>query len=253
MVYLGREVSLILYYSSVRMALKRYSQDECKYYECGDKPEQLCIDLYAARQCASAAAGIYHFYSVENVIHTIESNTSTIESVSQEFDVPASLIAGVLATEMFWDYDGGDVWKDLIIGCHAGPLSDSIGPGIANVHGHGYQPAQGYLEDLGYSSDRLNDIGDCNNLNTTKGAIEAVGVISRYLMDEYGHGNNLGTEDMALIFAAYRQSPDNISEKDSSGNVITTFSEYLSKRELPGNGCFALPFMTYMMEQFGNN
>ncbi len=239
-------------------ACRSLCRDKCKYYDCGDMApgsaeHRLCSQLVEARQCASQSAPIDHFFSVENVLHTINSNRGSIEQTAREFDVPSSLIAGVLAAEMFWDYEGVDSQLDDILRrvCDVTKeFPDIGGPGKANVHGGTYNEAQSYLESLGYAGERLGEIGNPCNLVTTTGAIEAVGVVTRYILDDYGHGKNLSAEDMALIFAAYRQGAQQIADPDND----VDFSNWISRgRDLPGNGCFALPFMTYMQQQFGNN
>ena len=80
-------------------------------------------------------------------------------------------------------------------------------------------------------------------LVTDEGAIQASALVTAWLVEQYGHGTDLSPEDMALIYAAYRQGVDKIVDPSSNA----TFQTWVEKKEggLVGNGEFALPFVRY--------
>jgi len=241
--------------------------NNCKYYDCGSNipgsPEyQLCAELVDARRYEyyedegkikkSPTAHIDNHFSAKDVLNKICGNKANIQAAAMQYGVPPELIAGMLASEMFWDYGQNDNVQDKATKgqCGAGVIiytRDAVG--IANPHEKGYQPAIDYLVEQGFDKSKLEDIyAPCNLINDA-GAIEAVAVVTRYLMDDYGHGSDLSAlslEDMAMIYAGYRQERTLIT--DDTGATWQTW--WKQTGDIVGNGHFALPFMKYMKENF---
>jgi len=193
---------------------------------------------------------------LENTLRWEEEHRADIRQTAATFGIPPELLAGVLMTEMYWDYGHTDELMD-----HMAPLVGRIGgivnrfflrksaPGLASVHFDTYKKA---YEDLEIQGKLPPDVIPPDALNaeylvTPEGTIQAAALVTLWLVEQYDH-NTLSTEDMALIYAAYRQSTVKIADPDNG----VTFQNWLDNpsRSLPGNGQFALPFMQYATEVY---
>jgi hypothetical protein len=107
--------------------------------------EQL-IEYALADTAGSASAAFDHIpsHTFEYVTGWIEENRASIEEIAERFDVDPVLVAGILASEMLYDYSEWDARLDSI--------GIGEGQGYANVHPSTFFLAYNYLAQIYHSN-----------------------------------------------------------------------------------------------------
>ena len=187
-----------------------------------------------------------------------ETHRAEIQQTATAFGIPPELLAGVMMSEIYWDYGHGDEHMDRLA-----PAASRIGgfvnqlflrgpaPGLASVHFSTYQDAYKDLDAIGKLPPNVvaPDELTAEYLVTDEGAIQASALVTAWLVEQYGHGTDLTSEDMALIYAAYRQKKENLVCEANEKITWKNWREYISSDcPLPGNAQFALPFMEYAQD-----
>lgn len=168
------------------------------------------------------------------VMGWIQTNQADIKTISAQYGVDPSLVAGILASEMFYDYGWYDAGEDNIVrDMLQSPTIPKLGVsmldvlvtrsgsfGYANGHSETLQLAYKYLDGIyGSTNNPANGIPIDGSLTsaaflvTDKGAITAAALAGRYYTDAYcnpvtgGQAHDparLTANDMAIIWSAYR-------------------------------------------------
>jgi hypothetical protein len=190
-------------------------------------------------------------HSFDFVSGWITSNTPQISDVAARLSVDPALVAGVLMSEMLFDYD----WKDQASDWSARqgiPITAAGGFGYSNAHEAQRQQAFEYIQQFFESGpDNIVNIGDVDEswLTTDYGAILTAAIMIRWVVDpyidqvgiDYTAAVELPAEDMAMIWPAYRAGI-----VDAFGDV-ETFQSFLTVKGLTSscNAQLALPIMRY--------
>jgi hypothetical protein len=188
----------------------------------------------------------------------LSSNASEISDVADKLRVDPALVAGLLASEMLFDYGLKDKASDL--SARLGRATSGFGGyGYANAHEETRQYANDYLQQFIESGTvfPVYPIGDADPkwLTMDYGAILTTAVIARWLVDPYtsqvdvgyATANVLTAEDMAVIFTAYRAGVGGWSPPSDTYafDSVREYRERLSDPGLPCNAQLALPVMRY--------
>ncbi len=213
--------------------------------------EKIIEQMLARTAGTNAAFAHIPEHTFDNVTGWVEENQDTIEEISAHFGVDPALVAGILASEMLYDYDRNDSLQDTL-----GVIPDAAG--YANVHIETFMLAYRHLVQhyTGTDNPWLRDpnaplpIGpepfgtdplmwpepdEITNwrsrpwigpniaslgayARTDEGAIALTAVVLRWLVDHYvadpaaeHDPYNLSPQDMAVIFAAYRGGIQGVS------------------------------------------
>jgi RHS repeat-associated protein len=184
-----------------------------------------------------------------------------IDGYAGIFGVRPALIAGILASEMLFDYDSNDQLSDAVL-----VYSPNGGWGYANPHADtrsiANQYVQGIADSLAYSDLASSmsssivgrDVPTAAFLTTADGAIISVAVIARFLSDNFfgTSPNSLGVlhrptpHQMGIIWTAYRAG---VAELTPGGLAYETVREF---RTAQGscNTTLSLPVMRYVDTNF---
>jgi LysM repeat protein len=211
-----------------------------------------------------------HAYKWGFVQAWMERNQALIEDIANRYGVDPALVAGILASEILYDYDYADLISDF--------LGVGDGPGYSSAHSttmlaayaH-YETSKSHLEvklDLGIThpwdadpnAPAIGSDGYNQYMNTDAGAISAAAMVARYYTNAYvknstqGHNpQNLSTADMAVIWGAYRQGVPGVPPTpEGSGTGYGSIEDYqrAASGELGPNATLAHPVMKYTKEMF---
>jgi hypothetical protein len=206
-------------------------------------------------------------HTFDYVASWIGRNQSDIREVADDLKVSPALVAGIIASEMLFDYSTRDRLSDI---------SGRMGIGISVAGGYGFSNAHLSTRELAYQYVHTQNLADPsfvinsymigNNHNAILwltgdyGAIVTTAVIARWLVDPYTNNINqqynapmsLTPQAMAIIFTAYRAgiggwSPDADVYAFSS---VEEFRNRISEPGLPCNAQLALPLMRYTQSLF---
>lgn len=137
--------------------------------------------------------------SVQKVLEP--ENRTIIEEMAQRYHISPALLAGVIASEMDFDYDYKDAFADNF--SMAGIGLDA-GPGLASVHGPTLIEAQKRLLDEqlpGADFASKYDLSPQNRVSF-RGTVEAAAIVTSMYAHEMGQVNSI--EDMSVVYSAYR-------------------------------------------------
>ena len=253
-----------------------YTNEYCHAFEAGTPEQHLYEKLIQARRYASFSATIAQTGTpaevLSNTLTWADAHRSEIQRTAEAFDIPPELLEGLLMSEMYWDYGLQDAVADRfapLISWLGGDLHrkflEASAPGLASVHFGTYKVAYEYLE----ARHKLPpgvvppDELSAAYLVTSEGSIQAAALVTLWLVEQYEAGQDaeawyiredfglrrrdyLTAEDMAIIYAAYRQGTGYVQCRQ---NENVRFENWVASDdphcELPGNAQFALPFMAY--------
>ncbi len=185
----------------------------------------------------------------------ILSNASDIQDVSDKLNVDPALVAGILASEMLFDYGRIDVWSDIIGTPEL--IDPGQGYGYASAHKDAREAATNYIQQF-IDSGTVDPVfpvqyADRQWLRMDYGAIVATATVARWLVDPYINQINVGyttarvlsAEEMGVIFTAYRAGVGGWSPSDTYAFVnMEEYRKYPSLG-LPCNAQLTLPVMRY--------
>jgi len=206
-------------------------------------------------------AKLENLLSFSFVSEWILSNKMLIQDISGSVRVRPALVAGILASEMLFDYGSDDKLADSLA-----RFSPNGGYGYSNAHALARSSAYNYIRpliDMGAVEPvptRVvgTDVVTARWLTGDEGAIWATATVARWLVDpftgnaglEYETAQELSPEDMALIWTAYRAG---VKELDTIGQAWKTVQEFRDARDNPSGSCNAimsLPVMKYVNSLF---
>jgi hypothetical protein len=211
------------------------------------------------------------YYTLDEVLAKVDGWTPTTACLAQAVGIPPELLAGLLATELYMDYNAVDVLVDGVIRSES-VIGDMLcyvvrGGGYASVHvDHLKRALQALGPDLSpspfyrsyYRLLSTLELPDITRLATRNLLIDLMdaAVMARYYADlRLGRRQMAGMtiEDMAFVWSAYR------------GGVVGTPAdprpdsrwslEYLQQASDPhlfGDTLVALPFFSYYHDVFRN-
>ena len=212
----------------------------------------------------------------------ILSNKTSIKEISARVRVQPSLVAGILASEMLFDYGWTDALSDYLL---LNKFSPNQGYGYANPHLTTRNRANYYVRQLVIEggASAVEDISGSSEwtkrrLTTAEGAIAAAAVVARWLVDPfkglvdlsyssadphrdyanaiYQSALPLTPEEMAVIWSGYRAGVEGLSPYPPIGenlgfqSVQQWRSEVSDFGDFPCNGQISLPVMKYMSNLF---
>ncbi len=206
----------------------------------------------------------------------IDSHKQQIRELAALYGTNPALVAGIIASEMLYDYNWNDFYSDQL----GIDLRQTGAVGYANVHHDTALRAMVYVckvagrrcldpEDSYFHLVNYYDLYSYREIaKTDAGNIEVATLVTRWLRDAYLSPNSeperihlvqpndrpLTAEDMATIFAAYRAGVGGLSPGigERFYKDLKTFQKALKIKEV-GLGCnarLALPVMKYMLTQF---
>ncbi len=204
------------------------------------------------------------YYTAEEVLARVDSWTPTIACLAREVAVPPELLAGLVATELYMDYNIVDVVVDGLIRseCVIGEMLSYVvrGGGYASVHITHLVPA---LKTLGkawssspfytayYDLITTLDLPGITRLATRDLIVDLMdaAVMARYYADlRLGnrHIADMTTDDMAFVWSAYRGGVAGTPADPDPGSRWSL--DYLRAANQPyifGDTLVALPFFSY--------
>jgi RHS repeat-associated protein len=172
----------------------------------------------------------YAFYSSCDAIAWVDQHRNEIRGAAQRHGLPPELVAGILASELDFDYELTDMLGDLAfqvggnnyVAWYLEKVSSDPGPGVASMHLSTWEIVQQYYLDCGYDlgtilapgGQTLSQIQWIMTVLTPTGSIESASALTRLLADyrtgsnsqpkKTTHYNDLTFMDMSQIFGAYR-------------------------------------------------
>ena len=190
-------------------------------------------DLWSCLTTPATGAVNYAFFSSCDAIAWVDQRRNEIRGAAQRHGIPPELLAGVLASELDFDYSFGDWFVDTTLQAQFLVHGESVivayllarpnpGPGVASIHLHTWEIVQQYYLDCGYDlgttlapgGQTLSQVQWILSVMTPTGSIESAGAVARYLADyrtgsggqpkKATHYNDMNFVDMAQIFGAYR-------------------------------------------------
>lgn len=145
----------------------------------------------------------FDIYDSNDVIKLLSNspNRVIIEKTAERYGLDPVLLAGVVAAEMDFDFDLKDKGQEWLAnkGIYGGD-----GPGLTNVHSATLSQAIKYLNEnslVGFEHTSHYDLSN-ENRHSFKGSVEAAAIVTA--MYAHAHGKIDSTEDMAVIWGAFR-------------------------------------------------
>lgn len=193
----------------------------------------------------------YTFYNSCDAVKWVKDHQSQIISSAKRNGLPFELVAGILASELDFDYSRWDQYIDNALKAGGDKAIAAYlkarpnpGPGIASIHLSTWEIVQQYYLDCGYDlgetfapgGQTLSQIEWFKTLLTPTGAIEGASAVARFLADyrtgsngqpkKTTHYNDLNAVDMAQIFGAYRAGVGGLTcsrDDNKDGNLDCGF------------------------------
>jgi hypothetical protein len=215
-------------------------------------------------------------YDATTVVPTLlnPANRAVIEEMAARYGIEPELLAGVVASEMDFDHD----WKDALqdgLGRNIPGVTPGVareGAGVASVHLPTLERAIAYVQERGLPGASAAAIYDrsFSNRASFQGSVEAAAIVTSALRDwkvRNGDTGRLTTEDMAVIWSAYRTGVGGFLP-DKDGNLIpvgqggfrngTDFAlnrangaqGFAAEFQVGGNAYQSLPYFRYFQEVF---
>lgn len=223
--------------------------------------QQTLLDI-AAREEKLQKAGIdfddTDVYNALDAIGTVLANKGIIEKMSLRYNISPALLAGVVASEMDFDFSEKDYYQDGIAR-HSGILVGKD-PGIANVNRDTLVTAAVYLwnhhlqggqDAFLYIYAHPNPASSASLHNSVEEAAIATAMYSHV------HGGAKSAEDMAVIWGGYRTGVDGVSSGKGgytkSGfkqNVARGTDSLLGEFKIGKNAYMSQPVFEYFQNRF---
>jgi RHS repeat-associated protein len=237
--------------------LHKASYERLKYY--------LENNLWSCLTTPETGAINYAFKSSCDAIAWVDHHRTEIIGAAQRHGLPPELVAGVLASEIDFDYQLADLLIDteLLIGgenaiAYYLLIWPDPGPGVASMHFSTWKIIYQYYLDCGYDlgptlapgGQTLSQYQWILTLLTSSGSIEGASALTRLLADyrtgsggqpnKTTHYNDLSFVDMAQIFGAYRAGVAGLTcpyvDNDNDGYYDCGFQSIDNFQIQPGLG-----------------
>lgn len=182
-------------------------------------------------------------------------NRLVIEQAAKKYDIHPALLMGIIAVEMDLDYEIKDRFQD---GLGRRGLLVGNGPGVANVHTDTLRTAIQYLQEnnLPGANSAVKYEWSATNRSSFNGSTEAAAIVAA--MYSHVHGGASSSEDMAVIWGAYKTGIKDFIPNDpnygydsveSFRNHIARGAEgYDAKFQIGRNSYYVQPYFEYFRE-----
>jgi len=225
-------------------------------------------DLWSCLTTPETGAVNYSFRSSCDAIAWVDQHRNEIISAAQRHGLPPELVAGVLASEIDFDYELTDMLVDteliaqLVMG-RENVLAAYLlvrpdpGPGVASMHLSTWEIVQQYYLDCGYDlgatlspgGQTLSQYQWIMTVLSPIGSIESASALARLLADyrtgsggqpkKTTHYNDLNFVDMAQIFGAYRNGVGGLTcwrDDNNDGVRDCGFQDIVDFQDAPNLG-----------------
>lgn len=181
-------------------------------------------------------------------------NRQIIEEMATRYGVDPALLAGIVASEMDFDYGIDDSLQD-VLGYIGIETKGTVG--ISSVGEETLETAIEYLQDHnspGFKWSQVYDF-DIHNRTSDRGAIEGAAIVAAWLTNLHGGVNS--AEDMAVVWGAYRRgiqdySPNGggYSLKGFQNNIANGTDNFKTEYKMGKNAYISQPYFEYFQEVF---